>query len=258
MRVMKAVLAAAALVALTACGGGGERPEAAQAGPAADAQRVDPVTAGSVTGRVVFAGTPPENPLVKMSGDPMCIKANAGGLRFENYVVTDGGLDNVFVYVKDGLGNYQFDAPTAPAKLDQQGCRYVPHVLGVRVGQPIEISNSDATTHNVHSLPDVNREFNFAQYQQGQKNLQTFTTAEVMVPFKCDLHGWMHAYIGVVEHPFFAVTTGGGQFELKGLPPGTYTIEAWHEKAGTQTQQVTIGASESKAIGFTFGADSDN
>jgi hypothetical protein len=128
----------------------------------------------------------------------------------------------------------------------------VPRVVGVRAGQPIEVTNSDATLHNVHSLPETNREFNFAQGTQGQKDLQTFTAPEVMVPLKCDLHGWMNAYVGVVSHPYFAVTANGGRFELKGLPPGTYTIEAWHEKAGTQTQQVTIAANESKAIGFTF------
>lgn len=242
--------AAAALVLAAACGGTGAPP--AQDAPGATAQRVDPATAGSVTGRVVFEGTPPQNSLVRMSGDPQC--RNEGEVRFENYVVTDGGLDNVFVHVKDGLGSYDFGAPAEPVKLDQQGCRYVPHVLGVRVGQSIEITNSDPTVHNVHSLPDANREFNFAQFKQGQKDIRTFTTPEVMVPLRCDLHGWMNAYIGVVEHPFFAVTAGGGRFELKGLPPGTYTIEAWHEKAGTQTQQVTIGASETKDVGFTFNA----
>jgi plastocyanin len=250
----KMLSALALALVVTACGGADEK--AASANPRADAQRVDPATAGTVTGRVVFEGTPPENPLVKMSGDPQC--KNPGEVRFEHYVVTDGGLDNVFVHVKDGFGNYYFDTPAEPVKLDQQGCRYVPHVLGVRVGQPIEVTNSDATTHNVHSLPDTNREFNFAQFKQGQQNVRTFTAPEVMIPFKCDLHSWMRAYIGVVEHPFFAVTTDGGTFELKGLPPGTYTIEAWHEKAGTQTLQVTIGASESKDIGFTFKAANGN
>lgn len=242
--------AAAALVLAAACGGAEGPP--AQAGPAASAQRVDPATAGTVTGRVSFEGTPPGNPVVRMSGDPKC--ANAAEVRFDHYVVTDGGLDNVFVHVKDGLGSYDFGAPAEPVKLDQQGCRYLPQVLGVRVGQPIEITNSDATVHNVHSLPEANGEFNFAQFRQGQKDIRTFTTPEVMVPLKCDLHGWMKAYVGVVEHPFFAVTAGGGRFELKGLPPGTYTIEAWHEKAGTQAQQVTIGASETKDVGFTFSA----
>ena len=249
--------AMAALVFAAACGSSEPAP-ATQAAPPANAQRVDQATAATVTGRVLFEGTPPENPPVRMSSDPTCMKANAdGNLRFENYAVADGGLDNVFVYVKDGLGNYYFDTPAEPAKIDQQGCRYVPHVLGVRTGQPIEITNSDATVHNVHALPDVNGEMNFAQYQQGQKDVKMFTAPEVMVPVKCDLHPWMHAYVGVVEHPFFAVTANGGRFELKGLPPGTYTVEVWHEKAGTQTQQVTIGASESKEIGFTFTAETN-
>lgn len=250
---MRAVLAVGILGVATACGFGAEP---ASETPASAQQRVDPATAGVVTGRVVFQGTPPENPLVKMSSDPECGKA--GETRVEHYLLTDGGLDNVFVHVKDGLGNYYFDTPAEPVQLDQQGCRYVPRVVGVRAGQPIEVTNSDATLHNVHSLPEANREFNFAQARQGQKDLQTFTTPEVMVPLKCDLHGWMNAYVGVVEHPFFAVTTDGGRFELKGLPPGTYTIEAWHEKAGTQTQQVTIGASESKEIAFTFKAAAGN
>lgn len=252
MQKLSGTLAAALLVMVVGCGGADEP---AQAGPAADAQRVDQATAATMTGRVLFEGTPPENPLVRMSSDPKCMEANAdGSLRFENYLVADGGLDNVFVHVKDGLGNYYFDTPAEPAKIDQQGCRYVPHVLGVRAGQPIEITNSDATMHNVHALPDVNGEMNLAQFRQGQKDVRMFTAPEVMVPVKCDLHPWMYAYVGVVAHPFFAVTTNGGRFELKGLPPGTYTVEAWHAKAGTQTQQVTIGASESKEIGFRFTA----
>lgn len=244
----------AAALLLMGVGCSGDEKPAVPAAPPANAQRVDPATAAAIAGRVSFEGLAPKNPLVRISGDPMCVRASANGMVSENYVVTDGGLDNVFVYVKDGLGNYFFDVPAEPVKLDQQGCRYVPHVLGVRVGQPIEISNSDETTHNVHSLPDANREFNFAQLVKGQKNVQTFTTAEVMVPFRCDLHGWMNAYVGVVGHPYFAVTADGGKFELKGLPPGTYTVEAWHEKAGTQTQQVTIGPTESKEIGFTYRA----
>jgi len=126
------------------------------------------------------------------------------------------------------------------------------------VGQPVEISNSDETTHNVHSLPETNREFNYAQFKKGQKNVETFTVPEVMIPLKCDLHGWMRAYLGIVEHPYFAVTADGGKFELKNVPPGTYTIEAWHEKAGTQTQQITVAQKETKEIGFTYKATSTN
>ena len=242
--------AVAALVLAAACGGTGAPP--AQGAPGAGAQRVDPATAGTVTGRVVFEGTPPQNSLVRMSGDPQC--RNEGEVRFENYVVTDGGLDNVFVHVKDGLGSYDFGAPAEPVKLDQQGCRYVPHVLGVRTGQPLKIKNSDATMHNVHAAAEANRAFNMGQPLQNQVDTRTFAKAEVMVPFKCDVHGWMLAYVGVLDHPYFSVTRDGGRFELKGVPAGTYTIEAWHEKLGVQTQKVTLADKQTAEVTFTFKA----
>jgi hypothetical protein len=233
----------------------GDKKDAAPAGPPPGALRVDAAKAGVVTGRVIFEGVPPENPPVKMSGDAACMKDNPEGLTFENYVVKDGGLDNVFVYVKDGLGNYYFETPTEPVKVDQRGCRYTPHVFGARVGQPIEISNSDDTMHNVHAIPNVNREFNFGQHIKGMKNTEVFTTREVMVPLTCNVHGWMKAYAGIMDHPYFAVTTSGGKFELKNLPAGTYTVEAWHEKMPVQTQTVTIAEKETKQISFTFKAD---
>jgi plastocyanin len=154
--------------------------------------------------------------------------------------------------VKEGLGNYYFDAPTDPVKLDQQACRYVPHVLGVRTGQPLQLVNSDATLHNVHALPNANREFNLGQPLQNQVDKRTFTAQEVMVPFKCDVHGWMQAFVGVMDHPYFAVTQGGGRFELRNLPAGTYTIEAWHEKLGTQTQTLTVAEKQAAEMTFTF------
>jgi plastocyanin len=243
-------IAAALLMAVSACSGGEK--EARPAAPPAGAQRVDHATAGTLVGRVSFEGATPANPMVKLSGDPLCTRAHPNGLTFENYVVTDGGLDNVFVYVKDDLGKYYFDAPTGPVTLDQQGCRYVPHVVGVQVGQTLELTNSDETMHNVHAVPAANREVNIGQHVKNQKDTHTFTTAEVMVPVKCDLHPWMNAYVGVVAHPYYAVTKAGGKFELKNLPAGTYTVEAWHEKAGTQTQQVTIGQKETKDVSFTF------
>jgi hypothetical protein len=136
--------------------------------------------------------------------------------------------------------------------LDQKGCQYRPHVFGVQVGQNIDIVNSDATMHNVHALPNTNQEFNFGQPIQKQKDTKFFTAREVMVRFKCDIHGWMSAYAGVLEHPYFAVTAPSGSFELKNVPAGTYTVEAWHEKLGTQTQSVTLGDRESREITFTF------
>jgi len=240
--------AIAAVVLATACGS----KEPAAKTPPADAKRVDPATAGKLAGKVQFDGPVPANQPIKMSADPVCASENPNGATSQTYLVKDGGLDNVFVYVKDGLGNYYFDAPTEPVTLNQKACHYEPHVFGVRVGQPLDIVNDDSTLHNVHAMPTGNQEFNFPQQIKGMKNRKAFTTREVMVPFKCDVHGWMTAYAGVVDNPYYAVTTGGGRFELKNLPPGTYTVEAWHERLGTQTQQVTLGEKESKDVSFTF------
>jgi plastocyanin len=241
---------------VAACGGGGQEttsaPAASASAPAG--QKVDPATAGDVTGTVVLDGTAPKNEAIKMNADPICLKQASGTQTQETYMVGPDGkaLGNVFVYVKDGLGNYVYDTPTAPATIDQQGCRYHPHVFGMRVGQKLEILNSDPTLHNIHATPKANSEFNTGQPIQGMKTEHTFTSKEVMVPFKCDVHGWMNAYVGVLDHPYFAVTGADGKFALKGLPPGTYTIEAWHEKLGATTESVTLGAKETKDISFTL------
>jgi plastocyanin len=250
MRSLRPLVLAASLALASACGG--EKKDAAPSGPPPGAQKVDESKAGNLAGRVVLEGPAPANAPIQISADPFCMRANKDGSTFETYVVDNGGLENVFVYVKDGLGNYYFDVPTEPVTLDQKGCRYVPHVFGIRAGQPLEISNSDDTLHNVHALAEKNQEFNYGQAMAGMKNTRTFTVPEVMIRFKCDVHGWMNAYGGVVNHPYFAVTKDGGRFELKNVPAGTYTIEAWHEKLGTQTQSVTIGEKQSKDITFTF------
>ena len=209
---------------------------------------------GNVSGRVTFEGTPPENAVINLASDPACVTARPDGLKLDTVMVNNGGLENVFVYVKDGLGNYYFETPTTPVTLDQKGCHYSPHVFGLRTGQPLEILNSDQTLHNVNAMARVNQAFNMGQAMQGMKSQKTFTKPEVMVRIKCDVHAWMTAYAGVLNHPYFAVTANGGAFELKDLPPGTYTIEAWHEKLGTQTQTVTLGAKETKSVGFAFKA----
>jgi plastocyanin len=243
---------------VVACGGGTtSKPaeSAAPAGaPAGAGQKVDPATAGNVKGKVTLDGKAPMNEGIKMNADPVCVKQNTSPQFQETYVVGSDGasLGNVFVYVKDGLGNYTYDTPTTPLTIDQKNCRYHPHVFGARVGQPLEILNSDPTLHNIHALPKGNAEFNNGQPIQGMKTTHTFTQKEVMVPFKCDVHGWMNAYVGVLDHPYFAVTKEDGMFDLSGLPPGTYTVEAWHEKLGTTTQSVTIGPKESKEIALVF------
>jgi plastocyanin len=240
---------------VAACGGGSSEPENTIAPASAPAgMKVDPATAGDVTGLVVIEGTAPKNEPIKMNADPTCLKQAPGAQLQETFLVGSDGksLGNVFVYVKDGLGNYVYDPPTTAAVIDQQGCRYRPHVLGVRVGQRIEILNSDPTLHNIHATPKANTEFNTGQPMQGMKTEHTFKAKEVMVPFKCDVHGWMNAYAGVLDHPYFFVTGEDGKFSLKGLPAGTYTIEAWHEKLGPMTQSVTLGAKETKDVTFTF------
>jgi hypothetical protein len=249
-----------ALATTLACGGGSSETKpadaAAPAGAAAGGggQKVDPATAGDVKGVVAFEGVAPKNEPIKMNADPVCVKENTTPQSQETYMVGADGktLGNVFVYVKDGLDKYSFDTPSTPAKIDQQNCRYHPHVFGLMVNQPLEIVNSDPTLHNIHAMPKGNSEFNNGQPIQGMKMSHTFDKPEVMVPFKCDVHGWMNAYVGVMTNPYFAVTKEDGKFDLPNLPPGTYTLEAWHEKLGTQTATVTIGAKESKDVTFTF------
>ena len=231
----------------TACG----RTEEAPPPPSVVTNPVDPATAGSIRGAIRLEGTPPAPEPINKESDPYC--QEQGAATTETIAVGAGGaLQNVFVYVKDGRGDRAFPVPTTPVVLDQKGCRYTPHVLGIQVGQPFEILSSDNTLHNVHAMPENNREFNKAHQMAGITHSHVFTTREVMVPFKCDVHRWMNAYVGVLDHPYFAVSGADGTFALEGLPPGTYTIEAWHEKLGTQTQTVTIGEKQTSDMSFTF------
>jgi plastocyanin len=241
---------------MVACGGGGGQETASIPAAAPGAVKIDPATTGDIKGMVMLEGVAPKNDVIKMNADPVCLKQTKGDQTQETYMVGSDGksLGNVFVYVKDGLGNYIYDPPTGNATIDQQGCRYHPHVFGMRVGQVLQIVNSDPTLHNIHALPKGNTEFNTGQPIQGMKTEHKFTAKEVMVPFKCDVHGWMNAYVGVLDHPYFTVSDADGKFELKGVPPGTYTIEAWHEKLGTSTQSVTLAEKGSKEITFTFKA----
>ena len=240
---------------IAACGGGGGS-ESSIPAAAPGATPIDKSTVGDLAGTVTLDGMAPMNEPIKMGADPYCSKANTTPQFQETYTVSSDGksLANVFVYIKDGLGNYVYDPPSGPATIDQKNCRYHPHVFGMRVGQTLEILNSDTTLHNIHALPKGNSEFNTGQPMQGMKTEHKFNSKEIMVPFKCDVHGWMNAYVGVLDHPFFAVTDDSGKFSIKGVPPGTYTIEAWHEKLGTQTASVTLGAKESKDVPFTFKA----
>lgn len=240
--------------ALASVGCGSSSPSSSAPPPAAAAgKKVDAATAGSVSGRVVLEGPAPAPEMIRIANDPACIQALGNSVKSDALLVAaDGAVQNAFVYIKDTLADYAFDVPAAALVLDQKGCRYEPRIFGVRVGQAVDILNSDPTLHNVHALPMVNAEFNKGQPAQGSRMTQVFTAPEVMVRFKCDVHSWMSAYGGIMSHPFFAVTAADGTFSLKGLPPGTYELAVWHEKLGTKTQTVTIGASQAQTANFSL------
>jgi len=249
-----APLALSLLVA--ACGGGGGGEQAAAEKPAAtpSAPAVDPATAGKVAGKVTLEGTAPAQEPIQMAADPNCARMHSTPVTTEFVIVGEGGaLANSFVYLKSGVQG-DFPPPADPVVLDQQGCTYHPHVIGIQVGQPLEILNSDETLHNIHAMPKNNKEFNIGQPVKGLKTQRTFDAVEVMVPFKCDVHKWMNSYAGVLEHPFFAVTGTDGTFTIDGVPPGTYTVEAWHERLGTKEMSVTVAEKATAEANFSLAA----
>jgi plastocyanin len=214
------------------------------------ASPIDPGTAASVSGIVKFDGAAPKPIEIDMSQDSACKGTNAA----ETVVVDGSDVANVFVYVKDGLGDRTFAIPTDTVTLDQQGCKYHPHILGVMAGQNIEIKNDDQTTHNVHPTPQSNREWNESQPAAAAPIEKSFAREELMLPVKCNQHPWMRMYVNVVKSPFYAVTGPDGKYEIKGLPPGDYTIAFVQEKLGEQDQKVTLGAKDSKTVDATFKA----
>lgn len=241
-------LALAATVASAACGNGAAPP------PATGGSGLDPATTATISGRVRFSGEAPTPALIRLDADRTCVGLNGGSTRPAQSLVVgdDQALHHVFVYVKAGLETHTFPVPNQPVVIDQQACQYVPRVVGIRVGQPLQIRNGDPLLHNVRSGSAVNQPFNQGQPVQGMVFNHTFTTREVMMPLTCDVHAWMNAYVGALEHPYFAVTSEGGTFTLPNLPPGTYTIEAWHEQLGTQEATVTVAARDAKDVDFTF------
>ena len=212
--------------------------------------------AATLSGNVRFEGKAPEAQRLDMASDPTCAAIHSGGVASEEVVVNPNGtLKNVFIYVKEGLAEQVFDPPKDPVILDQKGCRYIPHVFGIQTGQPIQIVNSDATLHNVHSVVTQNKGFNLGMPIQGMKLTKKFDKPEIMAKFKCDVHPWMAAYAGVLRHPFFSVTNDEGSFEIKNLPVGNYVVETWHEKYGLQSHKVSIdSAEENKVIELRYSA----
>jgi len=261
-RVFFVLLAAVLVVTLSACGGKEEAEEetattstAAKttATTSAAAPAAAPAAGGAtVTGKVTFTGAAPAREQIKMDADAYCKGAHAEPVYTQEVVVNGNGtLQWVLVYVKEGVtGSYP--TPAAPVTLDQRGCQYSPHIFGIQAGQPLKIVNSDGTLHNIHALPKVNTEFNIGQPFQKMETIKKFDKVEVPLRFKCDVHKWMGAYCGVFNHPFYAATNDQGTFEIKGLPPGNYVIEAWQEKYGAQTQNVTITGAETKTVDFAF------
>jgi plastocyanin len=207
---------------------------------------------GVIKGLVKFVGTRPAPTHISMNADPSCAKLHPGGMAAEDVLASpEGGLQNVVVFVSEGLGDRTFDPPTQPVSMEQKGCMYTPHVIGVRANQELDIVNNDVTTHNLHPVPSNNREWNKAQAPGTSVNA-TFAREEIAIPMKCNVHPWMRSYIAVFKHPFFAVTDKRGSFELKNLPPGNYTITAWHEKLGTSTQKIAVGTGTTKELEFVF------
>jgi plastocyanin len=247
------------LAASVACKSEKRGPDDGYAASASGAQgkgAAGPTGNSSVTGTVHFAGTPGANPAIDMSEEEACQKKYAAGSApaDSEYVVSNGGLGNTFVFVKSGLpAGATYAAPATPVVIDQRGCLYHPRVFGMQVGQKLEIKNSDPVLHNIKAVPTKNRGFNISQPSAGMTTTRTFAKEEEMVPLQCNVHGWMHAHVGVLPHPFFATSTADGHYTIKGLPPGTYVIEAWHEKLGPQTTTVTVGPGETKTADFNFG-----
>lgn len=258
---------------LVACGPGGEEapaPSGEEAAPApapapAGGEAAAEVGAGyaeiaalqegdaTITGTVTYVGQVPNLPPIAMDADPTCVEKHGGQpVPSEALVLGDGNtMANVFVQVKDTFAQGDYPVPSTPVVIDQLGCLYHPHVVGMLAGQELQFVNSDGILHNVHGTPKDNREFNVGMPGNPQPHSVTLNQPELYVPVKCDVHPWMSAYVGVMTHPYFQVTDDGGTFSIH-VPAGTYTIEAWHEKLGTRDQEVTVGAGETATVDFQF------
>ena len=214
---------------------------------------VDPQTAGVLTGKIAFTGRKPPRKKIDMDEDPQCSSMHKSGMYDESLVVNPNRtLANVFVYIKQGLEGKVFEAPSTPVTIDQKGCWFEPRVFGIQTGQILRVTNSDPVTHNIHPLAQINRAWNQSQSEGATALQRRFTKPEVMIRVKCNIHGWMRAWIGVLDHPYFAVTAADGTFKIPNIPPGTYTIAAWQEDLGEQTQQVTFEPSGHKVVNLSF------
>jgi hypothetical protein len=238
------------------CSHGTEK-AAAPAGHAQEAltpaYHVDPLTAGSISGTIRYTGKRPPPKKIDMSGDPACVEAHHGKAFDESLVVSPrGALANAFIYVKSGLEGKRFETPSTPVTIDQKGCWFTPHILGIQTSQILQVVNSDPVTHNIHPMAQVNREWNHSQGAGDAPLARRFIKPEVMIRVKCNIHSWMHAYIGVLDNPYFAVSGQDGTYTIANLLPGTYTIAIWQENLGTQERQVTVAPHANTLVNTTF------
>ena len=260
MQTIGALCAATLMLSLgVSCGGSSEAPtKSAEATPATGSG--EPAwkptgNEGSIAGKASFKGAAAKPRAISMDADAVCASKHQGTVYPETVVVNGNGtLRNVFVYVKTGLEGKSFTVPDQPVVLDQNGCMYKPHVLGIQARQNLKVVSSDNTTHNIHPLPQINREWNVSQAPGADPILRSFARPEATIPVKCNQHPWMRAYIHVIDHPFYAVTGDDGSYKLDGLPPGDYEIEAVHEELGASKQKITVPPKGSASANFDFNA----
>jgi hypothetical protein len=218
-----------------------------------------PVEAASapanLTGTIKLDGTPPKRAALNMAKEPTCAALHKTAALAEDVVTgANGALKNVVVYISEGLQDSDWQSPQEAVVLSQDGCTYEPHVVALQTNQKLQIVNGDKTSHNIHPMPSTNREWNKSQPPGTPAFEESFAREEIGIPVKCNVHSWMRAYIAVFRHPYFSVSNDAGSFQIRNLPPGTYTVTAWHEKLGSSRQKITVGAGESKALQFAFKA----
>ena len=248
---MKLPLSMVALifVLIAGCDQAQKPPSTAASEPQKATAVVDKNTAGSISGVISFQGAISRMPMLDMSSDPACPPDPQPP---DVVLLKNGKLANVFVYVKDADKLGTFAATGDPMVMDQKGCHYAPHVLGLMAGQPLKIMNTDKAEHNIHTMPKNNAAWNESQTPSGKPIVKTFEHPEIMMPVQCNQHPWMQMYVNVLPHPFFAVSSTDGTFQIKDLPPGDYTLVAVHEKFGEQTLKVSILPKQTTTADFTF------
>ena len=249
--------AAVAILAvwLAGCGGKQTATNPSETPPAAHTggKPVDAATSGSVTGTILFTGTPPQNKTINMIDVPNCAKTHSAPVMTEGFVPGDNGtLQNVVVYLQGDFSAYSFLPPSVPVELNLQGCIYTPHVVATMTGDALEVTNKDAVTHNINAMSQLRQGWNETQISAGPPIMRRFATQEIPMIVKCNMHPWMRFYLAVVDHPYFQVTGKDGQFALRNVPPGTYMLTAWHETFGTKKQTVVVQPKQEQKVSLTF------